>query len=184
MSRNCKICRYQLADDWPSCPMCGASEPHRVTLGDIALEMEKHERDGWCNKKQPQPASQSASEPEQWLTQELIEKNSRGMSSTELLSFCAEFERRIRADERERVDAIITKVTIKPLQKECSELKIKLSAARAELSQYVHDHAVAERERDEARAEAEELRKDKAYLQDKLKEQVIFNNDLRKGQDL
>jgi len=180
MSRNCKICRYQLADDWPSCPMCGASEPHRVTLGDIALEMEKHERDGWCNKKQPQPAeqesdaeyqdrlsrelvdmqkpaSQSASEPdvwltedeledaletanvserltlaecisdllkekfsyfpsdhcgkepEQWLTEELIENASRGMSSTELLSFCAEFERRIRADEREKCKQDIAK---------------------------------------------------------------------------
>ena len=35
----------------------------------------------------------------------------------------------------------------------------------------------------DARAEAEELRKDKAYLQDKLKEQVIFNNDVRKGQN-
>ena len=53
-------------------------------------------------QEQPEPASQSATEPELWLTQELIEKNSRGMSSTELLDFCAEFEKRVRADEREK----------------------------------------------------------------------------------
>jgi hypothetical protein len=35
----------------------------------------------------------------------------------------------------------------------------QLAAARAELSQYVHDHAVAERERDAARAEVEGLKK-------------------------
>jgi len=47
---------------------------------------------------------QSATEPEQWLTEELIENASRGMSSSELLSFCAEFERRVRADEREKCE--------------------------------------------------------------------------------
>jgi len=52
------------------------------------------------------PASQSANEPEQWLTEELIEKNSKGMSSTELLDFCAEFEKRVRADERDKLIGI------------------------------------------------------------------------------
>ena len=78
------------------------------------------------------PASQSANEPEQWLHEELIENASRGMSSTELLSFCAEFERRIRADEREKCEA---HTHVKTYDDMVDRYEAKLAAARASIQQ-------------------------------------------------
>jgi hypothetical protein len=120
--------------------MCGCSAADKCPLGKTGSEPR-------CTIAELDKAEQSASGPDVWLTEELIKKNSRGMSSTELLDFCAEFEARVRQDEREkcfepllkRADEIMdserqgTTERIRQTEAKRDDLFSKLAAARVEV---------------------------------------------------
>ena len=133
----------------------------------------KDEHDTWYDEnenqhedrsEQPQPASQSATEPEQWVTEINNYLQHGGLFNPELA----------------------THENVRDLLRSIRDGLSDHIGKKAEAN-HVHDMAVLVKSHKKtwaelaaARAEVEELRKDKQYLMDKLKGQVIFDNDLRK----
>jgi hypothetical protein len=109
--------------------MCGCSAADKCPLGKTGSEPR-------CTIAELDKAEQSASGPDVWLTEELIKKNSRGMSSTELLDFCAEFEARVRQDERKRImKASFSKTPVLFSTAYTMELEQQLAASKTQLEQ-------------------------------------------------